>query len=254
MKKSIISFFLFLFTTSIIADDIYIKENNDYKVIKGKVLKVTENQIEYDPEGDVPFQTIKRDSVIKIVYENNETVFFDNEKDKKKEESEDYSDKSFSLELELGWNGYTGLGFRSDILIFNPISINFSGGVAGWGFRYGGGLRYYFDYPFSGALCAGFVHNTGLKNIVERMETDAGIVEEIFMDLNTVNVVNLTYYHNVKISDSFKFHFELGYAFSLTKNNYTIKNEKVLSENAKNIMHMTQPGGVIISLGFGLII
>jgi hypothetical protein len=54
--------------THVYADEIYLK---DKRIIKGKVLKITAENIEYDPEGGIPFAIVKRDKVHKIIYNNN---------------------------------------------------------------------------------------------------------------------------------------------------------------------------------------
>ncbi|MDH5720760.1 MAG: hypothetical protein OEZ13_09120 [Spirochaetia bacterium] len=245
--------FILLFCISIAAltaDEIHLKGEQG-NIINGKILRISDTQIEYDPEGDIPFETISRNKVIKIIYDNNKTVYFDN--DEKSNDSKEISEKNFSLELEIGWNGYTGMGLRTDILLFQPISLNLGAGVAGWGFRLSAGLRLYFNYPFSGAFSAGVAHNTGLKDFPYDYETQSGFVEEVIMDLEPTNVVNITYLYNIKITEILKFHFEVGYGISLKKDNYTITNNKVLSDNAKQLMSLTQPGGVILSIGLGFI-
>ncbi|MBP7603366.1 MAG: hypothetical protein KBA15_05530 [Spirochaetes bacterium] len=72
MKQAIIAFAVVLWASVLLADEIHL---NDGQVIRGKVLKVTERTIEYDPEGDEPFDVFPRGQIQKIVYDSGKTVF-----------------------------------------------------------------------------------------------------------------------------------------------------------------------------------
>jgi hypothetical protein len=56
------------------ADEIYLKDNS---IVKGKIIKVTNSNIEYDPEGDIPFDVVEKLKVVKIVYDNGKEVVLD---------------------------------------------------------------------------------------------------------------------------------------------------------------------------------
>jgi hypothetical protein len=72
MRYTSILFSLFFITSSsVFADYIHLKDGT---LLKGKVLKVTDSSIEYDPEGDIPFDTVNRSNAEKIVYDNGKTV------------------------------------------------------------------------------------------------------------------------------------------------------------------------------------
>ncbi len=71
MKKTVIVMFIFLWGSALLADEIHL---NDGQVIRGKILKVTERTIEYDPEGDEPFDVFPRGQIMKIVYDSGRTV------------------------------------------------------------------------------------------------------------------------------------------------------------------------------------
>ena len=71
MKKTVIVVFIFLWGSALLADEIHL---NDGQVIRGKILKVTERTIEYDPEGDEPFDVFPRGQIMKIVYDSGKTV------------------------------------------------------------------------------------------------------------------------------------------------------------------------------------
>ncbi len=67
MKKTIITLVMLLSVQALYADVIYL---NDGKIINGRIIRVTGKTIEYDPDGEIPFNIIKRESVLKIVYDN----------------------------------------------------------------------------------------------------------------------------------------------------------------------------------------
>ncbi|HSV95871.1 MAG TPA: hypothetical protein VLM75_02935 [Spirochaetota bacterium] len=71
MKKTAIAFLIVLWGPVLAADEIHL---NDGQVIHGKILKVTERTIEYDPEGDEPFDVFPRGQILKIVYDGGKTV------------------------------------------------------------------------------------------------------------------------------------------------------------------------------------
>jgi hypothetical protein len=57
-----------MFSGIVYADEIYLK---DTTLIRGKVIRVTEKNVEIDPEGSIPFDSIPRENVRKIVYGEN---------------------------------------------------------------------------------------------------------------------------------------------------------------------------------------
>lgn len=78
MKTLFSIIFIFCFSNAcLFADEIYLK---DSKVIKGKILNVTEKNIEYSEEKGKPFLVIPRDKVAKIKYDNGEIVQIPEEK------------------------------------------------------------------------------------------------------------------------------------------------------------------------------
>jgi len=53
--KTLLKLFLFvnISMVNIVADEIYLKGEEDNNLIMGKVLKVSDTQIEYAPDGDI---------------------------------------------------------------------------------------------------------------------------------------------------------------------------------------------------------
>lgn len=72
MKKAII--IMFLFPSILVAqavDKIYLKNK---EVIKGKIIRVTDINVEIDPEGSKPFLIVKRSNINVIIYSDNTVV------------------------------------------------------------------------------------------------------------------------------------------------------------------------------------
>jgi hypothetical protein len=69
--KTVILFTLIASASSVFADYIHLKNGT---LLKGRVIKVTDSSIEYDPEGEIPFDTVNRTDVEKIVYDNGKSV------------------------------------------------------------------------------------------------------------------------------------------------------------------------------------
>lgn len=64
--KTIIFLFCFLLS-AVYADEIYLKDNS---VIKGKIIQITGDTVEFDPEGDKPFSKYKMGEIRKIIYDD----------------------------------------------------------------------------------------------------------------------------------------------------------------------------------------
>ncbi len=67
MKKAVLLLLVFFSLQTLYADEIHL---NSGKIIKGRIIRVTENSVEYDPEGEIPFNILKRKSVSKLKYDS----------------------------------------------------------------------------------------------------------------------------------------------------------------------------------------
>lgn len=74
--KTLLFFLLFFSSNYVIGDQIFLKNN---MTISGKILRVTDTSIEYDPEGDIPWNKTSRMEVLKIIYDNGVTVMVEEE-------------------------------------------------------------------------------------------------------------------------------------------------------------------------------
>jgi hypothetical protein len=67
----IILFLMSFFYTALYADEIYLK---DSKIIKCKIIQITDNTIEYREQDGKPFLTLPKSLALKVVYENGDFV------------------------------------------------------------------------------------------------------------------------------------------------------------------------------------
>jgi hypothetical protein len=59
------------------ADTIFLKNGQTFS---GKILRVTDANVEYDPDGPIPFDFVERENVLKLVYSNGRVVKMPSEK------------------------------------------------------------------------------------------------------------------------------------------------------------------------------
>ncbi|MDH5720733.1 MAG: autotransporter outer membrane beta-barrel domain-containing protein [Spirochaetia bacterium] len=98
--------FFFIFYSNLFSDEIRLKDGS---TIKGKVLRVSANNVEYDPEGDIPFDMVPRSSIKNIVYDNDKIINFDDSLTATDET--DTPDSSNTKEQKSSW--YLGFGLGS---------------------------------------------------------------------------------------------------------------------------------------------
>lgn len=283
-----ISLLLIFFSHNLAADQIHLKDGS---VINGKIIQVTPKTIEFDPEGSRPFDVLVRDQVIMIKYDDGTIVNLNTpaqagikdgsrkdtenteetgrEEDKrtdtvrnKRETQQEGNGFIWFVGPESGWNNYSGLGVRFEFPIGSIFSLNAGSGLGMWGWRSGGGIRYYpWGCPFGSAIGLGATYNGGLGKQKEDAElTDEyGNTEtrEVEIDYKPVSVINITYIYSWNIYNDNKIYIEAGYGIRLSKteDNYEIKDPNdpnariVLSKEAKNDMDILQPGGFIFAVG-----
>lgn len=76
--KKLLFVLVLIIATSVWADEIHL---SDGRVFKGKIIRVTVKHIEYDPEGEKPFDLLPRGQIEKIVYDDGKVVFLNEGKD-----------------------------------------------------------------------------------------------------------------------------------------------------------------------------
>ena len=72
MNKLLSILFLLSFTIAASADEIHLQNG---EILRGKIIQVTPQNIEYDPEGTRVFDMVPRGQISKIVYDDGSTVF-----------------------------------------------------------------------------------------------------------------------------------------------------------------------------------
>lgn len=73
MKKALFSLFVILCSYALYADQIFMSGGT---VIKGKVLRITEHDVEYNPVSGSTIDTVEKSSIAKIVYDDGKMVTF----------------------------------------------------------------------------------------------------------------------------------------------------------------------------------
>ncbi len=296
-------------------DKIYMKDGS---VLKGRIIKKSDEYIEYNPAGDIPYDKIDVSGILKITYKEGKTenftkssdiyqiyfkdgkmvkgtgvvinkkdIEFNDENNNKqfygrgmiekivyngktvnmdekinpgdKENASDESINSF-IEIELGWNGYAGLGLRYDYLLYGNLSLNGAAGYGLWGYRASAALRYYLDYPYGLAFSVGAAYNTGGlgKMKVETQSSGGGNIyeENVKIDYKSVTCINGSILYSFQVNESDRIYVESGYSYALKKKkyNYTTENGRELTPDGekymKSIQDSTAPGGFIISVGY----
>src|SRR4051812_44981665 len=77
----------------------------------------------------------------------------------------------FHLGLSTGINQGTGLiGPTFEYQVVNDLTVNAAAGLASWGYKVTGGLKYYLHYPGSWAFSLGYSYATGLDNFSTELE------------------------------------------------------------------------------------
>ncbi len=256
MKKALVILIIFL-SYPLWADSIYL---NDGTVVKGKVIRITDKYIEYDPEGDRPYDFFPRGQISKIVYDDGREELLSetagNKNAVKGKSVRGYKGTNLFLEIEWGWNGYVGFGPRIDWRIFDSVSVNAGAGIGLWGERVAGGLRYYMNYPYGLAVGLGAGYNTGgnLDITLRTVDTTTGVEqsETVKLDLKPSAVVNATLLYSWKLGPVGKLYIEAGYGFPVKeyRYRYSTKSSNTLTSDSKDFINTISPGGVILSLGY----
>ncbi len=158
------------------------------------------------------------------------------------------------LGFGTGINNYVGiLGVGADIRVHDKIFIRLGAGLGSWGYKYTAGIRLEHTYAKGWGFGASISFCTGLKNFKTDLETVSGNIvstKSVTLDLLQARTFNLTASHNWIIGKHNRFFLEFGYAILLDTNPYNVIDGSKLTDNAKTVLKMVQPGGIIIDIGF----
>lgn len=169
----------------------------------------------------------------------------------------------FMLGVNAGFNGYTALGGISLMTRFFPhVYGRFGLGFGFWGPKYSAGLKYDFrrDLRFRPgmSLAAGFTHNRGLSGVfnvtssssvsygntpISNKDVDVDILQKPANTLYLATVFN--YFFTKKASINLEF----GYAQSMSKTPWVLLPGGTGREDARNVIKLYQPGGILFGFG-----
>jgi hypothetical protein len=161
--------------------------------------------------------------------------------------------------LGTGINANTGmLGITFEHIFKEHIGAFANVGVGGWGYKLGVGGRLYFKNAHSGAVGINFSHctgQTGLSQDLAVIEGGKSVTKKVTYDQHPVDVLNVTYLKFWKLGKKARFNIETGWSVPLNgkgSQNYTIVGPPgvVLDQNSVNALNSSQPGGLIIAIGF----
>jgi len=161
----------------------------------------------------------------------------------------------FHIGLSTGINQGTGLiGPTFEYQIVHNLTANAAVGLASWGFKTTGGLKYYLRYPGSWAFGLGYSYATGLDNFSTELadgfvEGKSGQQKVTFnlLPASTVNISAIKYWLLGKQKKN-RLHLEFGYAIPTANNRY--ETSVTLTDKGKTFMNILQPGGLLLGVGF----
>lgn len=171
------------------------------------------------------------------------------------QEPEQGEPRKFYLGVSTGINQGTGLiGPTFEYEVAHNLTVNGAVGLASWGYKATGGIKYYLNYPGSWAFSLGYSYATGLNDF--SVEFEDGFVQgtsgkqTVIIDLlpaSTVNISAIKYWLLGKQKKN-RLHLELGYAIATADNRY--ETSATLTKEGKNFMTILQPGGLLLGVGF----
>lgn len=264
--KKIGAFFLVLvlvgFPVQVWADTIILKNK---KKIEGKILRVTAANVEYDPAGEVPFRVIARDQVAALEYADGSRVNLSgtgatSTGTVKADPPPQMDRPNILAEIELGWNNYVGLGGRLTFGLGDHFALNAGAGLAGWGVRLSGGLRYYVSGFAEGfALTAGAAFNPGsggqaIENQLEVETSNGSETKAVPLIYEPVSTAQAGILYSWKIGTASYFYLEGGYSALLTEETYTVDSGQTLTEYSEDFLDFFDPGGIHWAFGFSFVI
>jgi hypothetical protein len=157
-----------------------------------------------------------------------------------------------------GINSNVGIvGITYEHIFKEHIGTYVNLGIGGWGAKMGIGGRLYFRDALSGAVGINYSYVGGAKGVkssLDVVENGKTVNKEIEFDAHPVNTLNISYLKFWRMGKRSRFNLELGYSVALngkSEANYTLKTPGViLTETSTKALNFTQPGGLIIAVGF----
>ncbi|MDN4164666.1 hypothetical protein QWY31_04085 [Cytophagales bacterium LB-30] len=152
----------------------------------------------------------------------------------------------FLLGAGLAINDY-GIGLTGELPIQDQYGVYGNLGVGGWGSKIGLGGIFYFDEVIrGGAIQLGFASASGLRDYELEMEVQGNTTELVTMDLFRANTLNAQYVHSIALGRNAKLCFQIGRAWSVTRNAYRVTSGHTLSPASEALLEFLKPGGWIV--------
>ena len=161
------------------------------------------------------------------------------------------------LGVGLGINATGLIGVTFEHIFKEHIGVYGSAGIGSWGYKLGAGGRLYFKNVHSGAVGVNLSHATGQKELVlplNVIQNGQQVEKDVTIDQHPVEVLNLSYLKFWKMGKTARFNLEVVYSVPLSgknSDNYTIVTPGItLDQSSKNALNSSQPGGLILAIGF----
>lgn len=157
--------------------------------------------------------------------------------------------------LGMGIDAPAGMiGLTAEVPFAKKLSVDLSAGIGAWGWKYTGGLNYYFRQAGLGSSI-GLAYS--LATGAEEFEVSLPVVgnpdgEMVTLDMNPASSLNLMYAYSWQLGKKGKFSLFTGYAVSLSKEPYEVVSNHTLDEVSLLTMKMLKPGGIMLGLMFML--
>lgn len=152
----------------------------------------------------------------------------------------------FFIGAGIGINDY-GIGLTGELPIQDQYGVYGNLGVGGWGSKIGFGGIFYFDEVIrGGAIQLGFASASGLRDYELEMEVQGNTTEMVTMDLFRANTLNVQYVHSIALGRNAKLSFQIGRAWSVTRNAYRVTSGHSLSPASEALLEFLKPGGWIV--------
>ena len=158
-----------------------------------------------------------------------------------------------------GVNNVCGMiGLVAGVKVTDNFFLRVGLGIGGWGTKFSAGFKYELKTTNSWGFGLSYSSCSGLKNFKTNLETvdSAKIIatRPVTVDLIRSSTINLTASYKWIFRNKNQFYVDFGYAVAIETDPYTIKDGSVLTSNGKAVLHILQPGGIIIGMGvlFGI--
>lgn len=161
-----------------------------------------------------------------------------------------YTPKAY-IGFGSGINAFTGLlGIAGNIRLVEKTFLEAGVGIGGWGYKYSFGIRHDFRYHNTFGLGINYTGATGLENMEMEMEVNNGGTESVTLNCLHTGTIDIKGRFSLSSGRKNKFYIDLGYAIPLMSKAWEVTDGSILSDVSVQALNITQPGGVIIGLGY----